>query len=240
MRYFGKKFQRYLSSIQASDDNFAAQLRGFGPLGILAIIIILLTGNIFVGNIILLPIGAVLVLMWARLSCTPWREVGYASPRNWIATVVGAIAFGIAFKLLMKAIMMPLFGANPVNQTYHFLAGNRTLLPVAIWSMIAAGFGEETVFRGYMFERLSKLIGTGTIKKSLIVLATSILFGLAHYDQGIAGVEQAIVTGLVFGTIFAVTKKIWFVMFAHAVFDLTALVMIYYNLETEVAHLIFK
>jgi hypothetical protein len=151
---------------------------------------------------------------------------------------VGAIAFGIAFKFLMKAIMMPLFGADPVNQTYHFLAGNGTMLPAAIWSMIAAGFGEETVFRGYMFERLSKLFGTGTIKKSLIVLDASILFGLAHYDQGIAGVEQATVTGLVFGTMFAVTKKIWFVMFAQAVFDLTALAMIYYNLETEVAHLL--
>jgi len=230
-----------LSSTQASDDNFAAQLRGFGPPGIFSILIILLTGNIFVGNIILLPIGAVLVLMWARLSCTSWREIGYASPRNWIATVVGAIAFGIAFKFLMKAIMMPLFGADPVTQTYHFLAGNRTVLPAAIWSMIAAGFGEETVFRGFMFERLGKLFGTGAIKKSFIIWITSILFGLGHYfNLGIPGVEQATITGLVFGVIFAATGKIWFVMLAHAAFDLAALAMIYYNLETEVAHLIFN
>jgi membrane protease YdiL (CAAX protease family) len=230
-----------LRSIQASGDSFATELRGFGPLGIFSILIILLTGNIFVGNMILLPIGAVLVLMWARLSHTPWREIGYARPKNWIIILIGAIAFGIAFKFLMKAIVMPLFGADPVTQTYHFLAGNRAMLPAAIWSMIVAGFGEETIFRGFMFERLGKLFGTGAIKKSFIILITSILFGLGHYfNLGITGVEQATITGLVFGIIFAATGKIWFVMLAHAAFDLTALAIIYYNLETEVAHLIFN
>jgi hypothetical protein len=42
-----------------------------------------------------------------------------------------------------------------------------------------------------------------------IVLLTTAVFGLAHYpDQGLAGVEQATITGLVFGTIFAVTGRI--------------------------------
>jgi membrane protease YdiL (CAAX protease family) len=228
-------------NLEAQSNNLAAQLRGFGPLGIIAILIILLTGNIFIGNMIVLPIGAILVLAWVRLSHTPWREIGYAKPRNWIITASGGIAFGIAFKFLMKAMVMPLFGADPINQTYHFLAGNKAMLPAAIWAMIVAGFGEETVFRGYMFERLSKLFGNSAIKKLLFVLITSILFGLAHYNnQGITGVEQATITGLVFGTIFAITKKIWFVMFAHTAFDLTALAMIFWNLETEVAHLIFK
>lgn len=61
------------------DDRLAAGLRGFGPLGILAILAIRLAGNIFAGNVVL-PVGAVLVLVWARWSCTPWREIGYARP----------------------------------------------------------------------------------------------------------------------------------------------------------------
>ena len=224
-----------------SSDNLAAQLRGFGLVGILAILIILLTGNVFVGNMIILPIGAVFVLLWVRLSHTPWREIGYAKPGSWFITVFTGIAFGIALKFLMKAIVMPLLGADPINHTYHFLAGNKTMLPAAIWAMIAAGFGEETVFRGYLFERLGKLFGTGATKKILIVLLTSVLFALAHYyNQGIPGAEQALVTGLIFGTIFAATGKIWFVMFAHAAFDLTALAIIYWDLEMDVAHLIFK
>lgn len=77
--------------------------------------------------------------------------------------------------------------------------------------------------------------------KTLTVLFTAILFGLAHYsDQGLAGVEQATMVGLVFGTIFAVTGRIFMLMVAHAAFDLTALAIIYWNLEPDVAHLVFS
>src|SRR5258707_2143912 len=137
-----------------SSDRFAAALRGFGPLGIVAILSILLTGNVTVGEMIILPVGAALVLVWARLSRTPWREIGYVRPSSWILTVAGGIAFGVAFKFLMKAIVMPLFGAPPINRAYHFLAGNSGMLPAAVWGVLVAGFGEETIFRGYFFERL--------------------------------------------------------------------------------------
>src|SRR6185436_15249946 len=113
-----------------SDDRVAEGLRGFGPLGILAILVILLTGNIFVGKVVL-PVGAALVLVWVRLSRTPWREIGYVRPKSWIRSVALGIVFGIAFKLLMKAIVMPLLGAPPINATYHYLAGNRAMLPAA-------------------------------------------------------------------------------------------------------------
>lgn len=141
----------------------------------------------------------------------------------------------------MKSLVMPVLNADPINHAYHFLAGNRRMLPVAVWATIVAGFGEETLFRGYMFERLGKIIGTGLAGKLLTVAITSTLFGLAHLNsQGITGVEQAAITGLIFGSIFAATGTIWFLMFAHASFDLTALVLIYNNLETDVAHLFLK
>jgi membrane protease YdiL (CAAX protease family) len=67
------------------------------------------------------------------------------------------------------------------------------------------------------------------------------LFALRHLsDQGLAGVQQAVITGLVFGTIFAVTGRLWMLIFAHAAFDLTALAIIYLNLESDLAHLVFK
>jgi hypothetical protein len=212
------------------------RLRGFGPLGILAIIIIL------AGNALFVPLSAILVLAWVRLSRTPWREIGYVRPRSWIATFAIGIVFGIVFKFLMKAIVMPLLGAEPINQAFHYLAGNRAALPGALYAVIVgAGFGEETVFRGYLFERFGKLFGSRLWAKALIVVITSVYFGLVHYSlQGVAGVEQATIVGLAYGTIFAVTGRIWMLMVAHAVFDLTALAMIYWNFESWVAHLVFK
>lgn len=225
---------------QPSDDRFAEGLRGFGPIGMLAILAIILSGNVSVGNVAL-PLGAALVLLWVRLSHTQWRDIGYVRPRSWIGAVIVGVVFGVAFKFLTKAIVMPLLGADPVNHAYHYLAGNQALLPSAVWAMLVAGFGEETVFRGFMFERLGRLLGSGVAAKVSIVLITALLFGLAHFaDQGLSGVEQAWVTGLVFGSVFAVTGRIFVLMCAHAAYDLTALAIIYLNLETTVAHLVFK
>ncbi len=224
------------SPVLSREDRLAASLRGFGALGILAILIIL------AGNLVIAPLSAILVLVWARLSRTPWREIGYVRPRSWAGAVVIGIVFGVVFKFLMKAIVMPLLGAPPINQVYHFLTGNAAALPWMLYAVIVgAGFGEETVFRGWMFERFGKLFGQSAAAKTSIVLITSVLFGLAHYtEQGIPGVEQAIITGLAFGTIFAVTGRIFMPMVARAAFDLTALAMIYWDIESEIAHFIFK
>ena len=55
-----------------------------------------------------------------------------------------------AFKLLMKALVMPLLGAPPINQAYQYLTGNRAALPGAVYLLVAGGgFGEETVYRGF-------------------------------------------------------------------------------------------
>ena len=224
----------------SQEDPLAARLRGFGPLGILAILVILLSGNIFLGSV-LVPVGAILVLLWVRQSRTPWRDIGYVQPRNWAVAVASGIILGTAFKFLMKAIVMPLLGADPINQAFHHWAGNTGALPMAVWACLVAGFAEETVFRGYMFERLGKLLGSSRGAKVSIVLITSIWFGLAHYfTQGLAGTEQAAIVGLGLGGIFAFTGRIWMLMFAHAAFNLTALAIIYWNLETRVAHLVFR
>ena len=61
-----------------------------------------------------------------------------------------------------------------------------------------------------------------------------------YHEQGLAGAEQATITGLVFGTIFALTGQIWMLMCAHAAFDLTAYAIIYWDLESDVAHLVLR
>src|SRR5581483_10933061 len=114
------------------------------------------------------------------------------------------------------------------------------MLPAAVWAMLVAGFGEETLFRGYLFERSARLFGWRPAIKVTTVLLTSALFAGAHYaDQGLMGVEQAAVTGVVFGAIFAYTGSIFLVMSAHAAFDLTALAIIYWDVESKLAHLVF-
>src|SRR5947209_4850406 len=104
--------------------DYGAALRGFGPLGIVAIIVIL------AGNTLFIPLSAILVLVWAHWSRTPWREIGYVRPRNWMGSLAIGVALGVPFKLAMKIIVMPLLGANPINSAYHYLAGNQAAIPI--------------------------------------------------------------------------------------------------------------
>jgi membrane protease YdiL (CAAX protease family) len=221
---------------EAPDDQLARDLRGFGPSGILAIL------AIYAGNILFRPLSAILVLAWAWRSRTPWRDIGYVFPAKWARALAIGIPFGIVFKLVMKAVVMPLLGADPANQAYHYLVGNTAALPGALYIFIVgAGFGEETLFRGFMFERLGRLLGHTTRARVAIVLLTTVWFASLHFpDQGLAGFEQALFTGLAFGTILGCTGRIWTIMVAHAAFDLTAVAIIYLNLESTVAHLILK
>jgi membrane protease YdiL (CAAX protease family) len=181
------------------------------------------------------------VLAWGQASETPWPAIGFVRPKSWPRTIAIGLVFGTLFKLAMKAVVMPLLGAPAVNATYHYVAGNAAALPYMLYAVIiGAGFGEETVFRGYLFERLGHLFGTSRRAKIAIVFITAALFASLHYpDQGLPGVEQAAVTGLVFGGIYALTGQLFMLMVAHAAFDVVAIALIYWNLETRVAHLFF-
>jgi membrane protease YdiL (CAAX protease family) len=211
-------------------------LRGFGPVGIAAILVVL------AGNFLFLPLSALLVLAWAQASETPWSEIGFVRPRSWLRSVAIGLVFGALFKLVMKAVVMPPLGAPAVNAPYHYIAGNAAALPYILYAVIiGGGFGEETLYRGFLFERLGKLLGTSGRAKIAIVLITTALFAAAHYpDQGIPGVEQAVVTGLVFGGIYALRGQLFMLMVAHAAFDVMAVALIYWNLESRVAHLFFR
>ena len=219
-----------------AEERWAARLRGFGPIGILAILIIL------GGNMLFTPLSAILALIWAWISRTPWRNLGFVRPRSWPGTIALGIVLGVALKFAMKSIVMPLLGAPPVNGPFHFLAHNPAEIPAMLYVIVVgAGFGEETIFRGWAFERFGKSLGKAPWAKAVAVLLTSAWFGQQHYGlQGIAGVQNAFVVGLIFGTVFAVTGRIFLLMIAHVAFDLTAYAMIYWDWETAVAHFFFK
>lgn len=216
------------------DDKTARALRGFGAAGLAAVAIV------YLGNALVEPLGALLVLAWAWRSGTPWRELGFARPRSWLLAVAGGMALGVALKLLLKALLLPALGAPPVNAAYHYLVGNDAALPGAIFLMaVSAGFGEEVLFRGFAFERLGKLLGESASAKAAIVLGTALWFGLEHIaNQGYWGFLQGTIIGLVFGALYARWRNLWPLIAAHAAFDLAALAIIYLDLEREVAGLL--
>src|SRR5467141_3122408 len=68
-------------------DRVSARLRGFGPVGIAAMLVILLVGNYPVA-----PLSGILVLVWVGWSRTAWREIGYVRPKSWMRDLAAGIA----------------------------------------------------------------------------------------------------------------------------------------------------
>jgi membrane protease YdiL (CAAX protease family) len=216
-------------------DRAAKGLRGFGPPGIAAIFVILGV------NLLGTPLGGVGVLLWAWVSRTRWKDIGYVRPRSWANTVVVGLFCGVTLRLLMKVLVMPLLDGPGRHQANHDLAGNATALPGLVFAVVfSSGFREETFFRGYLFERLGRLLGHHRGAQAAIVAISAGLFGLAHYaDQGVAGVEQSVITGLFFGAMFAATAQIWMVMITHIAFNLTAIAIVYSGMDSDLAQLVF-
>jgi hypothetical protein len=204
----------------------AGRLRGIGFVGLLAV------AGIYLGSVLIPGLGALLVLAWAWRSRTPWQEIGLAPPESWMATIALGIAIGVALRLLMKFAVLPLLGAPPVNQAFEYLAGNTAALPLAILVMgFVAAFGEEVVMRGFLFERLIRLLGRSKASMFFIVLVTSLVFGIGHYPlQGLAGAQNATLMGLVFGTLYVLTGRVWLPVAVHSAFNIAGLTMIYLRL----------
>jgi membrane protease YdiL (CAAX protease family) len=218
------------------DQRVATSLKGFGFLGSIAFLVI-------AGGALLAPfIAAVLILIWAWLSYTPLAEIGLKRPKSWISTIVIGIVAGVAFKLLLKSIVLPYFGAPETNAAFQFLHGNTR----EFWNwipqlIVLVGFSEELLFRGYLLNRLTLIFGQSAAAKVLMVLISAFLFGIAHWSmQSFWGSFQAGIVGLAFASAYLLNgQRLWSLIVAHAAFDIFAFWIIYAGMEEKFAHLVF-
>ena len=80
---------------------------------------------------------------------------------------------------------------------------------------LAVGYREELLFRSYFITRLGEL----GVKPVWAVVGTSLVFGLAHWNQGLIGVAATALIGASFGAIFAFRKDLHAVAWGHALYD---------------------
>src|SRR5262249_2761170 len=98
------------------------------------------------------------------------------------------------------------------------------IVPVSI----LVGIYEEVLFRGFFLSRLRLALGRlgeprGTI---LAVVITTACFGLGHFYQGVLGVLQTTVVGLVLAIVAIWRRSIWACIIAHIGIDTFGLVVL--------------
>jgi len=93
-------------------------------------------------------------------------------------------------------------------------------IPVLIIAAFANGFAEEIVVVGYLITRLQQL----GLSQRWAVLASSALRGGYHLYQGFGAGLGNLVMGLVFGTAWLRTRRLWPLVIAHGLIDTVAFV----------------
>ncbi len=95
---------------------------------------------------------------------------------------------------------------------------------------ITAGVTEEFLYRAFLIWYLIPLAGlTGA------VIASSAIFGFAHFYQGPAGMVKTGLLGLVFALLYTLTGSILLVIALHAVFDMISGRVVHYALNKRQA-----
>jgi uncharacterized protein len=81
------------------------------------------------------------------------------------------------------------------------------------WTLAAVG--EEAAYRGYLQTRMAQLFGPGQGALVAAVVVSSLLFGLAHTEQGIVGVAATAIDAVAFSVLRYRYKTLWASVFAH-------------------------
>ena len=176
-----------------------------------------------------------LLVAWMSLRArgVHWRDVGLRrgpAPRRLLyLAVVGGIGLETLQLTVTEPLAAQLVGMAPDLHVLARLEGNaRALVVGLLLSWTLAAFGEELVWRGYLLNRLIGLLGRSWAPYSMALVATSVLFGLAHAYQGPAGVLVETVSGLVLGAAYLGCNRNLAVPIAvHGVVDTIDVVLAY-------------
>jgi uncharacterized protein len=169
------------------------------------------------------------------LSWTPVLVVGFLLARNgegWAGigltrlrprdVGMGAVLWVASFFLvLVLAQLFQFFGQREVDFLPEGLPlWFRSLQAVLI--AVTAGVTEEIVVRGYAQTRLEQL----RAPLAVILLLPTALWGVLHVYQGVGAALTIFGLGLMYAWYFQRTRRLWPLILAHILFDMTQLVFI--------------
>jgi uncharacterized protein len=183
-------------------------------------------------NPTILILGIILISLLIRRESI--GSLGFKKLRNAPIKIAVIFLLVVLWQLLQLSIFMPLMnhltGTTQDLSTFADLKGNlgRLFFFLAVsWTL--AAFGEELVYRGFLQKRITDLFGTNASGLVLSIGISSILFGLAHTEQGIIGVVLTTLDAILFSWLkFRNQNNLWGSILAHGFSNTIGLVAFYF------------
>lgn len=206
--------------------NLLEILVAFLPILILGIIGTSFGTDTLLGGM-LVTLGSVLSIGVATIVLkqqgSSWRQIGLARPHSWTRTIllgIGALVALLIMNIAIQVIAINLPGAEvpSIDQSrFNPLEGNLVmflLFVILAWTTIA--FGEEMFYRAFLITKLGDVYQKSKFGTALVLLGSSLIFGLVHWVEGPLGVANTFFMGLVLGAIYLKTgRNLWVTIIAH-------------------------
>lgn len=160
-----------------------------------------------------------------------WAQVGVTWPsRSWVAaalavaTLAGLVAGTYALRGAVAGGATGEEADAPGPRSVIAMVPRTRGERIAFAAVsVTAGICEEVLFRGFLLAVLTALFPWGP--DWALVVAGAVLFGLAHFYQGISGVLGTSVLGGVLGATYALTGSLLIPVLLHAAIDLRVLMV---------------
>lgn len=188
--------------------------------------------------------GTVLMLAFAAYSLWSrnlrFRDVGLARPESWGKTLAGGALAAVSILLASLFVILPLatrLTGKPIDLSlFQDLHGNTgALLQSLAIAWTSAAFAEEMIFRGYLMNRIADLVGRDAKGWAVALVASSAVFGSAHYYQGVTGMLNAGTLGILIGLVYlAFRRQLAAAILCHGAIDSLFFLMVYLNLDAKV------
>jgi membrane protease YdiL (CAAX protease family) len=172
--------------------------------------------------------GLLMLCTWfLRRGGESWAEVGLRRPRRWWLVPVlalGGFVLLIVVSRIVREVVLPAMDLPPPQlASARLVPGDLAeyLFWAVLFTWFSTAFGEEMVVRGFLLDRVTKVIGsTGTASVVAAVFVQAALFGSFHFHQGAGGAVMTGVIGVVFGVIWLLSgRNLWAGILLHGLIN---------------------
>ena len=187
--------------------------------------------DLFIPTLVIL--GLMLVSLLVR------REritvMGFKRPSSWPRMAGFALATAFLMQLFDIGVVMPIMnrltGRTIDYSGFANLQGNLgQLLMILLLSWTLAAVGEELAYRGYLQKVLGNLLGASRMGVVLTVVFSSVLFGLAHTEQGLTGVVVTTMDAIFFSWLkYKFGGNLWAAILAHGFYNTIGVLVFFFT-----------
>lgn len=172
---------------------------------------------------IIIPLLIILSIGSLKVRELKYSDIGFIKADFRLRKILLGLALAFLYFVLFHNFIDPIIskfasGGSPAIFDIKGNPGELIFWIIISWTFAAVG--EEIIFRGYLLNRLSDLLGESAWANILIVLLAGTAFGFVHLYQGMHGAISAGIFGMFQSVLYLISRrKLVIPIISHGAFD---------------------